>query len=111
MRRSIRYDATEDDSGSAPRRRHGDPPPAVHLRRLPASEALARLEAVARGYANLGRKELLVIHGRGRHSPGGQPVLGPLVRQWCDAHPELVVSWRAAPPEWGGEGALVLTLC
>jgi len=37
-------------------------------------------------------------------------VLGPIVRDWCDEHPALVLSWREAPPKWGGAGAIVVTL-
>ena len=112
-RRSIRYDAELVDPGEqrrSARPTRDDAPPAIHLRRLLAEQDLGRLKTMLQGYAHLGRKDVLVVHGRGHSSPGGQPVLGPLVRRWCDEHPELVASWREAPPEWGGAGAIVVTL-
>ncbi len=108
-RRTIRREASE----SPPRPRGPDraaAPPRLHLRHLTAEEALIRLETTVRGHARLRTPELLVVHGRGLRSPGGEPVLGPLVRRWCDEHPQLVASWRPAPAAWGGEGAIVLNL-
>jgi DNA-nicking Smr family endonuclease len=109
-RRSIRYDAELVDPTERRRQIRKDAPPTIHLRRLPAENALGRLKAMLLGYARLGRREVIVVHGRGHNSPGGQPILGPLVRRWCDEHPELVSSWREAPPEWGGAGAIVVAL-
>jgi DNA-nicking Smr family endonuclease len=109
-RRSIRFDAHEDDPATSRRSRAPEAPPAIHLRRLPAEEALDRLDSLVPSYLRAGRHELLVVHGRGHHSPGGQSVLGPLVREWCENHPDLVASWRPAPAAWGGEGAIVIVL-
>jgi DNA-nicking Smr family endonuclease len=111
-RRSIRYDAVERDPGDRPSRgpSPAEAPPSLHLRRLRAEEALERLESAVRTHARTGHRELLVVHGRGHRSPGGQPVLKDLVRRWCDDHPALVANWREAPPAWGGEGAVVVTL-
>jgi DNA-nicking Smr family endonuclease len=53
---------------------------------------------------------VLVVHGKGTGSVGGVSVLSPEVRNWCDAHPSLVVSWSEAPPKWGGAGAIVVNL-
>jgi DNA-nicking Smr family endonuclease len=109
-RRSIRYDAVDDPSPPTKRGRPGPPPPEIHLRRMPAERALAHLDAIVPAHARLGKKELLIVHGRGQNSPGGQSVLGPLVRQWCDDHPDVVASWREAPAAWGGPGAIVIVL-
>jgi DNA-nicking Smr family endonuclease len=108
-RRSIRYDATEEPADKRPRR-DSDAPPQIQLRKLGVEEALARLETQLRAYQRQGRRELLVIHGRGHGSPGQIAVLAPAVRSWCDEHPALVVSWREAPPRWGGAGAIVVTV-
>jgi DNA-nicking Smr family endonuclease len=111
LRRSIRRDARElDDDARRPSARAADAPPAIQLRRLIAEVALERLEIMVGAYRQQGRLEVLVVHGRGRNSPGGQPVIGPLVRQWCRDHPAIVAAFREAPPAWGGEGALVVTL-
>ena len=108
MGRSIRHDAVEGPDGREPR--SGPKPPEVHLRQMRAEQALARLASEVERHRRLGTGELLVIHGKGMRSEGGQPVLAPLVRDWIRDHPDLVGSWRAAPPDWGGEGALVIRL-
>lgn len=110
LRRSIRYEAVQEfpeDQGPV---RDPAAPPAIHLRLLKADEALDRLEFQLRAFAAKGQREVVVIHGKGSNSPGGVSVLGPLVRQWCDDHPALVRSWRIAPGEWGGAGAIVVSL-
>ncbi len=108
LRRSIRRDARGQET---PRRAHaGAAPPAIALRRLTSEVALARLELMLGIWRHKGQREVLVVHGRGRNSPGGQPILAPLVRQWCRDHPAIVETTREAPPEWGGEGALVVVL-
>ncbi|MHB8077789.1 MAG: Smr/MutS family protein [Candidatus Krumholzibacteriia bacterium] len=111
LRRSIRVDAHDAEAnGARPRTRPADAPPTIQLRRLLADAALERLVVSLQAYRHLGRLEVLVVHGRGLNSPGGRPVIGPLVRQWCADHPAVVAATREAPPAWGGEGALVVTL-
>ena len=108
-RRSIRYEAEEQyPEDRKPVR--DDAPPSIHLRKLSVNEALDRLETQLRGYAGQGRREILVVHGKGQGSVGGISILGPEVRDWCDGNPALVSSWREAPPRWGGSGAIVVVL-
>lgn len=85
-------------------------PPEIFLRGCAYDQALQRLDQQVRAYVRQGRPEVLVVHGRGRGSPDGQSILGPAVREWCLAHPQLVVGWRPAQPAWGGDGAMVLEL-
>lgn len=85
-------------------------PPEIFLRKCTFEEAMRRLDQQVRAHAAQGRREILVVHGKGRGSPDGQGVLGPAVREWCLAHPALVAAWRPAPPAWGGDGAVVLEL-
>ena len=123
LRRSIRHgahepvggpgDGADDDPLGAlrrPRPRAADAPPAIQLRRLRAEAALERLETMLQVHRHRGQLRVLVVHGPGHNSPGGQPVLGPLVRRWLDEHPQAVAGWREAPPAWGGEGAVVVEL-
>jgi hypothetical protein len=109
LRRSIRRDAETLPAGTRPSRA-ADSPPVIQLRRLPAEQALAQLALSLRVHRHQGTREVLVVHGKGLNSPGGQPVIAPLVRDWCRDHPDVVAATREAPPAWGGEGALVLTL-
>ena len=110
MRRSIRFEAYEEDPAEREKGPHPQQPPSVHLRLLKAEEALDRLQFQLQAFAAKGTPEVLVVHGKGSNSPGGVSVLGPLVRSWCDDHPGLVRSWREAPRAWGGAGAIVVTL-
>ncbi len=107
-RRSIRYDAHVEP----PRERTHAPdrPPEILLRRVCFEDALQRLEFQLRAFLRQGRREVVVVHGKGQNSPGGQGVLGPAVRQWCDHHGEIVSSWHEAPLKWGGSGAIVVQL-
>lgn len=109
MRRSIRRDAWSDRDGDGPRP-SGTPPPTINLRHLRAEEALAVFEAAVARHAARGTRELLVVHGRGHGSPGGRPVIGPMIRKWCEGHPGAVTGWREAPRDWGGAGASVVGL-
>jgi len=110
MQRTIRRDAVEEAPGPAGRPIDPARPPEILLRKLTLAEALERLEAQLRAWAGQGRDEVLVVHGKGTGSAGGVSVLGPAVREWCDAHPALVASWSEAPQRWGGTGAIVVRL-
>ena len=110
MRRSIRFEAVEEQPDDRSNNRDPAAPPSIHLRLLKADEALERLEFQLRAFAAKGQREVLVVHGKGSNSPGGVSVLGPMVRQWCDDHGGIVQSWRQAPRHWGGSGAIVVVL-
>jgi hypothetical protein len=85
-------------------------PPEIFLRMCSYEDALLRLDQQVKAYVRQGRPEILVVHGMGHGSPGGRGVLGDAVRDWCNRRGDLVLDWRPAPPGWGGDGAVVLTL-
>ena len=107
-RRGGRRPATP--AGDAAHAARSPRPPEIFLRLCPWEEAMHRLSHQVTAYLRQGRREVLVVHGRGRGSPDGRGVLGEAVREWCRDHPDLVRDWRVAPPSWGGDGAVVLTL-
>ena len=80
------------------------------LRRLRQHVALEILAQRVQLHARMGHGELLVIVGKGKGSPRGESVLGPLVRAWCEAHRQWVHSVQEAPEREGGSGALILHL-
>ena len=80
------------------------------LRRLPVAAALEVLRHFVSSQRNLGAPEVLVIVGKGRHSPGGEPVLRPQVDAWLRQHPDSVLAVERAPARLGGEGALLVRL-
>ena len=108
MQRTIRQDAWSDGEerpGVDEAR-----PTEIHLRQMRADEAMARLEMMIDQHRRKGEAEVLVVHGKGLRSEGGQPVLAPLVRKWLQDNPDRVASWEEAPRHWGGEGALLVRL-
>jgi DNA-nicking Smr family endonuclease len=58
-----------------------------------------------------GERCVLVVHGRGTHSPGG-PVLKEALLEWLQQPPleALVLAFASAPPPRGGAGALLVLL-
>jgi hypothetical protein len=56
-------------------------PPQVLLRLLRFEDAMVRLETQLRAFQRHGTHEVLVVHGKGQHSPGGRPVIAPAARQ------------------------------
>jgi DNA-nicking Smr family endonuclease len=80
------------------------------LRRLRVDLALDRLVHFLTLHHQRRTAEVLVIVGKGRSSPGGEPVLGPAVRELCRRRNDLVLEVRQAPPEDGGDGAIVVRL-
>ena len=59
-----------------------------------------------------GLRTILVVHGRGRGSPGGQPILKHATAQWL-SHGTLsgyVLAFTTARPQDGGAGAMCVLL-
>jgi DNA-nicking Smr family endonuclease len=52
---------------------------------------------------------VLVIHGKGLNSRGGEAVLRKLARHWLTQHPH-VLGYCDAPPKHGGSGAVLVLL-
>jgi DNA-nicking Smr family endonuclease len=52
---------------------------------------------------------VLVIHGKGLNSQGGEAVLRKLTRHWLTQHPR-VLGYCDAPPKEGGRGAVLVLL-
>jgi len=52
---------------------------------------------------------VLVIHGKGLNSRGGEAVLRRLARHWLTQHPH-VLGFSDAPPKFGGGGAVMVLL-
>lgn len=52
---------------------------------------------------------VLVIHGKGMNSRGGEAILRRLSRHWLTQHPD-VLGYCEAPPKEGGSGAVLVLL-
>ncbi|MBN1241646.1 MAG: Smr/MutS family protein [Spirochaetales bacterium] len=75
----------------------------VDLHGLRATEAEERLEAFLRDSAATGARKVLVVHGKGNHSPD-EPVLKAVVRRVLERSPCAGRS-GPAPKSQGGSGA------
>ena len=76
------------------------------LTRDEAREALGQFLAVS---LQQGRRCLRLIHGRGLRSPGREPVLKHLSKNWLAQREEILAFCQARPHD-GGEGALLVLL-
>jgi len=81
----------------------------LHGRRV--EEALLLVETFVATAVRQGSRTVLVITGKGLHSPAGAGVLRRAVEQWIERRGKpKVVAWAEAPRELGGRGAFVLHL-
>lgn len=82
----------------------------LDLHGLTKDEALDALNAFIKGAYRREQKAVLVITGRGNHSPE-EPVLKKAVDKWLrEEGRDMVAEFLAAPRELGGDGALVVFL-
>lgn len=72
-------------------------------------EALKELESFLKKSKRRGLKKVLIIHGKGIHSPGGESVLRPLVKQYLEKS-SLVRDFGRASGQSGGSGATWILL-
>jgi DNA-nicking Smr family endonuclease len=94
--------------------RAGQPPPeaSLDLHRRDSAAATGMLRGFVEQAHREGRRCLLVIHGRGRHSGPEGPVLRALVLGELGRGPlaEKVLAVANAPPDLGGSGAALVLL-
>lgn len=101
---------------AAPRRmrklRRGQvkPEEELDLHGLHRDRALEKVRWFLQDAVHHGRRIVLIVTGRGQHSAEG-PVLREAVARFLREDPDgLVLEWGAAPPRYGGAGALVVFL-
>jgi DNA-nicking Smr family endonuclease len=82
------------------------------LHGLAAGEARAAVEAFLRDKRASGERCVLIVHGKGSHSPRGQPVLRGEIAAWLSQGPasEHVAAFATAANDDGGEGAVYVLL-
>lgn len=77
------------------------------------AEAIRALERFVGTTRARGRRIVLVVHGRGRGSEAGDPVLRPAVWAWLESPAAAalgVMAFATAPPPLGGAGATLVLL-
>ena len=84
----------------------------IDLHGMSAGEARSHLAVFLRTMRARGERCVLVIHGKGEHSPGGLPVLRGEIAAWLSqgASSEHVAAFATASDADGGEGAVYVLL-
>ena len=75
-------------------------------------EARARVEEIVQRSRERGERCLLLVHGRGNHSPGGEGILRGEMAAWLSQGSASVhvAAFATALPDDGGDGALYVLL-
>jgi DNA-nicking Smr family endonuclease len=102
------------DGGLVRRLRLGELPidATLDLHGLRIADAREAVEVFVRDRRVKSDRVLLIVHGRGRNSPGGVGVLRGEVAAWLSEGKASthVCAFVTAPEEYGGEGALCVLL-
>lgn len=102
------------DGGLVRRMRHGELPvdATLDLHGMRVEEARQAVEAFVRDRRAKGDRVVVLVHGRGRNSPGQHSVLRGEVAAWLSEGKASthVSAFLTAPAEHGGEGAMSVLL-
>jgi DNA-nicking Smr family endonuclease len=93
------------------RRGEHRPEARLDLHGLTRDEALRAAEQLVQRSRGEGRRVMLVIHGRGHGSEGGEAVLRPALQAWLGTAAAAragVMAFAPAPPRDGGTGATLI---
>jgi DNA-nicking Smr family endonuclease len=84
----------------------------IDLHGMVLAEARTQLDRFVGTMRARGERCLLVIHGKGTHSPGGLGVLRGEISAWLSQGPasEHIAAFATACPDDGGEGAVYVLL-
>jgi len=85
---------------------------ALDLHGMTVDEAQAEVEQFLLKAVRAGLRCVLLIHGRGRNSPGQMPVLKDRLKQWLTRTKlaKIILAFTTARPHDGGPGALYVLL-
>jgi DNA-nicking Smr family endonuclease len=86
-----------------------DPQDTLDLHGWTGQEALSELEYFLKKSKRKGLNKVMVVHGKGLHSPGGASVLRPIVKNYLEKSP-LVRDYGRAKLNSGGGGATWILL-
>ncbi len=86
-----------------------EPQDTLDLHGWSGSEALKELDFFLKKSKRRGLKKVLIVHGKGIHSPGGESVLRPLVKDYLEKS-SLVRAFGRASGQSGGSGATWIVL-
>ena len=89
-----------------------EPEAELNLHHLTADAAAHQAERFIEQSVEMGRRCVLLIHGRGLHSGASGPALRPALVELLCGRPvaKHVLAFTSAPPRLGGAGALLVLL-
>jgi DNA-nicking Smr family endonuclease len=104
--------AREGLSRAQQRLLRGTPTATLDLHGHDRASAESELRRFLRTTRTRGHTLVLIIVGKGRHSPGGHAVLRGALGEWLTTAPLAthVLAFRTAPPALGGTGGIVTLL-
>ena len=76
---------------------------------MTVADALASVGRFIENSRRRGHRYVCIIHGRGLHSTGNQPILKARVREYLRSH-RSVLAYADAPASDGGSGAVYVLL-
>jgi DNA-nicking Smr family endonuclease len=76
----------------------------IDLHQMTRDEAWSALESFVTSCVRRGLRKVLIIHGKGEHSHGSDPVLGPMVKSFIEQDQRLGLSGHP-DRNHGGNGA------
>ena len=79
------------------------------LHGMTSAEAVASVGRFIENNRHRGHRCVCIIHGRGLHSKGNQPILKTRVREYLRSH-RSVLAYTDAPVSDGGSGAVYVLL-
>jgi DNA-nicking Smr family endonuclease len=84
----------------------------LDLHGMRADEAKQTLLRFCKDLRGRGRATIVVVHGRGAHSPGGRGILRDEMASWLSSPPlaEYVLCFSTAPAKRGGVGAVCVVI-
>jgi DNA-nicking Smr family endonuclease len=107
----------KEDSDSTPhknrrrKKRQNQPGATLDLHGKTSSVALSRLKSFIGSSRRSNIHMVLVVTGKGIHSPDGKSVLRNSVETWLNNEGrKMISSYKNAPAKLGGSGAIVITL-
>lgn len=82
----------------------------IDVHGLTSDQAVHMIEAVLQSAVESDLRTLLVVYGRGLHSPEGPVLPGVVVDYLSRVHSGSILALCSAPAKWGGPGALLVRL-
>jgi DNA-nicking Smr family endonuclease len=92
--------------------KQGKQPPelTIDVHGLTSTQAVRMVEALLNSAVESALRTVLIVYGRGLHSPEGPVLPGVVVDYLSRVRPASILALCSAPPKWGGPGALLVRL-